>query len=460
LENVEETTFQKMFTSFVEELECTDIQYCVIGNYEKLPYETENDVDFWVDDLDLSLTLLLKSAKPLGLKLYMHNKTANGTNNYFYRVHGEKVDVVKIDLMSETAYKSIIPLVSSDTIKDNREIYRGFYVANAFVEGVMHLLYPLVSFSIVKQKYREKLTLLSADAQFSSLLGEVLGNELGGDIQAMLEDESWDEIEKTSPKVKQYFIVATLTKLTLKRVLIFAKFFRTILARVFKKNGITIAFTGIDGAGKSSIKQHIIDNSDKYFSKGRVAEFYWRPFLLPRLASAFGVAGQREAYDDTGRRLVKQDQLFLSVRHFFKYAYYVADFILGQSKYFICVHTGGVAVFDRYHFDNIVYPERFGFSMNKSIMRFFDRWVVPQPDILFYFTAKTESLYDRKRELGIDEINSQKELYNREMIQRGGVKVIQTNCSFDDSVREVLAITMETASRRYSNERFQAKDVR
>lgn len=434
---------------FFQSLEKNSIHYCVVGNYFNLPEYTNNDVDIWVDDIKSSEELLLKFAKKLGLRLYMQNKTANGSNNYFYHKSEVGIEVVKIDLMLETAYKSIIPIVPGELIKHNRVKYKNFYVANEHIEGVMHLLYPLMEFGIVKEKYKNKLVNLSQHDEYRDVITKILGDDLGNQVISSTQNEDWSSIEGKVASIRRHLLLKTLLTFNFNRLNIMIKFVSCIFRRITTKNGIVICFTGIDGAGKTSIKEYLINNADKYFAKNRKIEFYWRPFLLPRIAKLVGSKGQNEVYDQSGKRIIRSNSIS-SLKNICKYIYYVSDFVLGQIKYFKKSHTGGLVVFDRYHFDNIIYPERFGFILKKSTMRFFDQYIIPQPDILFYFTADTNMLYERKREIDIGEINQQKALYADEMKIRKDIVTISTDSSFDSSINEVLLRCFELMSHRYS----------
>jgi len=439
-----------LLLTLFEQLDCNKIEYCVIGNYDKLPDYTSNDVDIWVDDYIAAEKILCQSARKLHLKLYLQNKTANGSNNYFYFHNKDKeIETVKIDLMIETSYKSLIPIVSGELIKKNRETYNGFPVANKVIESVMHLLYPLVTFGIVREKYREKLYQINKTPEFQCCLETIVGHQHFIQMRNFIRDKNWRGLEMMSGSVKRYLFLRTFFNFNRSRGRTFLKFIESICLRIKHKNGLVISFTGIDGAGKTSIKKCLINNSNRFFTKNRSKEFYWRPFLLPRIARILGTKGQAETVDESGKRVVRLS-LFSSMVSLLKYMYYAADFISGQTKYFMQSHTGGLVIFDRYHFDNIIYPERFGFKVSKKIMLFCDRHIIPQPDIQFYFNARPETLYARKHEIDIDEINKQKLLYADEIKKHGDIIEICTDGPFDRSVNEVLSHCLELMSRRYS----------
>lgn len=437
-----------LLLDYFQLLKNNNIEYCVIGNYDKLPEYTSNDVDFWVDDKDKAERILLSLAKRLNLRLYMQNKTANGTNNYFYYKHEDNsLEIIKIDLMIETAYKSIIPIVSNKLISQNRKVYKNFYVVNEELESIMHLFYPLVTFGVVKQKYRDKLQQIVKNKSFQTKIIKMIGIAYGNELIEYIEEGNWKKAEACANKIRRKFILSTLTKLNKKRIGIFIDFIKSVFKRVSSKNGLFISFTGIDGAGKTSIKKYFVENSKLFFTAGRIKEFYWRPFLLPRASKVLRSKGQKEIIDSAGRRVIKKS-LTTTVKNYIKYFYYILDFIVGRIKYFLVTHTGGLVVFDRYHFDNIIYPERFGFSVNKSFMRLVDKWIVPQPDLLFYLTANTQTLYERKYEIDIDEINKQKAMYKCEIEKRDNIIVIETDGKFSDSTAAIVKECLEYMSER------------
>lgn len=426
------------------------IDYCVIGNYHDLPYSTSNDVDIWVSDVRLSERALLSLSRGCGLALYMRNVTANGSNNYFYHETDNGVDLVKIDLMREVAYRSIFPIIESGAIMKNRQIYRSFFVASEELEAVLHLVYPLVTFGGVKDKYRSKLVNQVQNSRFVSCLQSVLGMELADAMLLAIGSEDWSLVERMAGDIRRRLISRTLLSFNIARTKVFVDFLRSIANRMLKRNGIMIAFTGIDGAGKSTIKNELVQISDRFFPKNRCSQYYWRPFILPRISAILGGKGQKEEYHDNGVRVV-HGGFVGGVKGFIKYCYYVADFIIGQAKYFRVLHTGGVVVFDRYHFDNIVYPGRFGFVANRTLMRLVDRYLIPQPDVLFYFTANTNTLYDRKKEISKDEIESQKSMYENEIRLNGRICQIHTDGTMEESFDLVLVTCLRRMSARYVN---------
>jgi hypothetical protein len=226
-----------LLLKFFDRLKTCNIAYCVIGNYDGLPDYTENDVDIWVDDFVAAEKILHRTAKELFLKLYLHNKTANGSNNYFYfNRRRQPVEIVKIDLMIETAYKSLVPIVNGKLIEKNRTVYKNFLVVDEVLEGIMHLLYPLVSFGIVRDKYKEKIYKLNEVDKFQHYLESIVGQKYCILLGSLIKDNNWHGIEMMSGSIKRYLIVKMFAKIDVLRIRIFFRFFeKHFFKRISKK---------------------------------------------------------------------------------------------------------------------------------------------------------------------------------------------------------------------------------
>lgn len=442
-------TLRNLLDSFFRKLKNKDINFAVIGNYQNLPYFTENDVDIWVASYEESEVILHSIALEQGLKLYLNNKTANGSNNYFFLIEDDLIEVIKIDLMIESSWYSFVPIIKSSILEKNIIYFNDIPVVNETIENCGHLLYPLLTFGKVKQKYKNKLHSAHLNVEFELTLINILGKNLSKKLIENLKNKNWSNIEKLSNRIKRKLLMNLVLELyKVQRIKIVINFINSIFLRTFKKTGLFISFTGIDGVGKTSIKNYFLENCDKYFIKGKTQEFYWRPFLLPKPSVFLNKKKIKLGeFNSEGRRIV--EQTFKNrVLSYIKYCYYILDFKIGVLKYFKNLKTGGLIIFDRYHFDNIIYPERFGFVVNSKFMKFIDRYLIPQPDILFYLTANSKTLYERKRELNVKEIDAQKKIYEKEIRINPKIITISSDCSFESTVNNILTICLVNMANR------------
>ena len=78
---------------------------------------------------------------------------------------------------------------------------------------------------------------------------------------------------------------------------------------------------------------------------------------------------------------------------------------------------------------------------------------MPQPDIIFYLTADSDVLYNRKYEINIDEINAQKSIYKKEIVKKGKIITLNTNSTFEETTDEILFHCLNSMSNRGLNDR-------
>ncbi len=199
--------------------------------------------------------------------------------------------------------------------------------------------------------------------------------------------------------------------------------------RIIKPSGIFIVFLGPDGSGKSTIAEGVLAKSYDGFRK--TFHFHWRPELLPR------PGGKHKSSDHDGApepALESKYGLFMSL---IRFSYYYGDFILG---YWIRIYPRKAAtslvIGERYYYDILVHPERYGFSLPAWVYRVLI-YFVPKPDMTILLSNEAEVIAERKDELPVEEIRRQLNAY-REVIRLAGNGIeIRTEGSIDDVVQNV-----------------------
>ncbi|MFK8104689.1 MAG: hypothetical protein AB8G15_19350 [Saprospiraceae bacterium] len=168
--------------------------------------------------------------------------------------------------------------------------------------------------------------------------------------------------------------------------------FRTIKWR----RGFLISFTGVDGAGKSTILEATRRLLSKKFRRKTVVLRH-RPSLLPILSSF--VHGKAAAEKRSAARLPRQGNNTSKFKSLLRFSYYYLDYLLGRSYVFFRYQLFNyIVLYDRYYFDFIVDPKRTNLTMDavlpKSLYRF-----VQKPVLNFFLYAPTEIILSRKQEL-------------------------------------------------------------
>lgn len=449
--NIYKTNLENVLDKVFAEFAITGLRYGVVGNYENLPAETSNDVDIWVNNIAKAKLIVDRAAREAGMFLYMENVTANGSNNYYFK-DDTSIEIVKIDLMRETAFKSVIPLVRNERISSSIVAHKNFYVVESATEAAMQFLYGLANFGATSEKYQQKIKSQLANEAFYGLVDESIGAELRSKIFDCIEKNNWDGLHNFRYKVLRALFTRALLRSPLERAGIVLQHLWCCSRRLFSTSGIFLVLTGIDGAGKSTVVESLTEVSDKYFAKNKLRKFYWRPFFLPPIAELLGKKAKVESaneYDTQGLRVVSDGMLSM-LSYFVKYLYYITDFVLGKLKYLRQLKTGGLVVFDRYHFDNVIYPGRFGFNASRNIMRLVDRYIIPTPDITFYLFTDTDVMFERKREVDVDEIERQKALYQFEGKYIRNFVALDTGGDIASTRTEIIRHCLKRMSTRYS----------
>lgn len=181
------------------------------------------------------------------------------------------------------------------------------------------------------------------------------------------------------------------------------EYFWGILWEKWNDRGITITFSGVDGAGKSTILKNVKEILEKKYHK-KVVVLRHRPSLLPILSSF--KYGKRAAEQRATNTLPRQGQNKNSLSSFLRFLYYYSDYLLGQLYIYIRYKLRGITIlYDRYYFDFIVDSQRSNISINRAIMRLGYRFI-SKPRLNFFLYAPEAEILSRKQELSEADIRT------------------------------------------------------
>ena len=171
--------------------------------------------------------------------------------------------------------------------------------------------------------------------------------------------------------------------------------------KMIKGNGLVISFSGVDGAGKSTIINHVKETLETRFRRN-VVVLRHRPSMLPIL-SAWRY-GKKEAEQRAASTLPRQGQNTSSISSFLRFSYYLMDFLIGQlAVWFKHTLRGDIILYDRYYFDFIEDPKRSNISLPRWFRKLFYRFIF-KPNINIFLHAQPELILKRKQELNREDI--------------------------------------------------------
>ena len=170
---------------------------------------------------------------------------------------------------------------------------------------------------------------------------------------------------------------------------------------LFRRRNPTISFTGVDGAGKSTILNEVKNLLTEKYRK-EVVILRQRPSILPILSSFR--YGKQEAEKRAANTLPRQGTNKSRLSSVLRFLWYFTDYVLGQWyiewKY---NRRGRLLLYDRYYYDYIVDGRRANLVLSPPLVRSLFAWVFkPELNVLLY--AKPDVILSRKQELSREDI--------------------------------------------------------
>lgn len=165
--------------------------------------------------------------------------------------------------------------------------------------------------------------------------------------------------------------------------------------------GITITFSGVDGAGKSTVLEKVNETLQKKYRQ-RTVVLRHRPELLPILSSL--LHGRKKAEKRAKETLPRQGKNTGYISSLVRFLYYYTDYVLGQFYVYLRYTLRGYTVlYDRYYFDFIVDHRRSNMELPGWLTRLFYRLIF-KPEVNIFLYADADVIRARKQELSSEDI--------------------------------------------------------
>jgi len=162
-----------------------------------------------------------------------------------------------------------------------------------------------------------------------------------------------------------------------------------------------ITFSGVDGAGKTTILREFTELLQTKYDR-EVVEIRHRPSVLPILSAI--KHGKKEAEKKTMEVLPRTGSNKSKLSSYIRFFYYLTDYVLGQWViYFKYTRQGKVIIYDRYYFDFINDARRTNINLESGFVKFFYKFVF-KPDMNIFLYAPPEVILSRKQEMDEESI--------------------------------------------------------
>ena len=416
------------------------LHYAVGGDYEGLPETIGHDIDLWTDDISSFRIVLFDSIYQTGHHVLIDNRTANGCNVAFYKREGETLTFMKIDVMVDTSWKSILTLVDKDITRASVVQYKNFYVTNPTGEAIGHFLYPMFEWGFIKKEgYKEDIKRHCHNEIFHTAFKNLWGEKTAQHVLMMINEERWDDICKEMGFLKRKALLRGIFKGKT-----WGNVFKTIyytMRRWYKPSGKCLAFCGLDGAGKTTILDELNTIFVDLLKSKKVFYGYWRPFVIPEIRELFGKKNSKDGIDQKALKGVtvvepekKPKNKLVSM---VKLLYYWVDYMLSPMKYGGIRSRGGMVLFDRHYVDMAVHSQRFEMSLPRWLIILFYK-LIPKADYTFFLYCTPEEIHQRKQEFTKVEIQEMTDDYLKVGKSIKNFIPIHTNTSIEEEIDEIL----------------------
>ncbi|MBL7922905.1 MAG: hypothetical protein JNL88_01770 [Bacteroidia bacterium] len=329
-----------------------------------------------------------------GIEKMHFNKKSFAT---FISLYFRDGSYLELDLLHRFDRKGILYL-DPDEVLDGHILSReGLKLASHHHNFEYIMLFYLLNESSVPQKYRDYFSAFGAEERaviFTHLTGRYKVN-----INVL--DELYEYKTRFAKKIRTHVSSLSVNR-GFRRIFHRVRYVGDVLRDSVCHHGLTVTFSGVDGAGKSTIIDEVKGMLERKYRQKTVVLRH-RPSLLPILSTY--LHGRKEAEQKTRERLPRQGSNRNVISSFFRFLYYYLDYLVGQYYiYFRYTLRGYTVLYDRYYFDFIIDARRSNIVLPRKFLRWCYHFVF-KPQVNVFLFAPAEVIYRRKQEMSESDIN-------------------------------------------------------
>lgn len=436
----------RFIKSFFEELNLNNIRYCILRKLNEILKGEAHDIDMVVDYKKINKVkdILEKLSKKYGCKKFLELIKDNGnlTAIHFFLIDDAKnIYIVHFDLFKTFSWNGIV-LIDNEKLLEKRICDNGIYLCNRSIEAITKLFSRYLYQGYIKNEYKNDISLLflKNETEIKVLINLFLDNELVEIVYNFVIGKMWEELIGLRMKV-QNSIQKKYCNTILKKCSIKLNNYCFKLKRYVNYKGIMVSFIGTDGTGKSTIIQGLSSILENTFNDSQIKYYHWRPKYIK--------GPKKEKISNTMEPHKKKP--YNKVVSLLKFLYFNLDYIIGYWMS-VRIHLGKneLVVFDRYYYDYLVDKYRYRLDINDTILKIFSH-IIPKPNITFLLIGDAKTLYERKKELPIEEVQKQIDKIIRIKNFIPNSQVINVNETIDKVLIRVSTDILEYMRKREEN---------
>ncbi len=435
--NIERIT-KNLFVNFGEKT----IMYCVYNGYEKLPEVVESDLDIAIAEKGLQEldNMVFQIARQNNL-LLLH-KIWHDDKKIAYVLSPASLSEsnrLQIDFFSEFSSKDFregglqrFYFMNESELLSDRVKFQYFYIPAPHKEFIMKFFRRISKEDLNKAKFAKLIELYNKEKDkcefeiknFFPEQADLIINTLNsGDLEKLhsniqLFKKALKKFKKSNFSLRNLFQIS-----------------KRAFFRIKYPVGMTVAFLGPDGCGKSTIAMKVMEVLSCSFHGQKL--FYWRPELLAQPGVALKL---REELDTGANPNPHGHRAENPIKSLFRFGYYLFYFIIGHwLKVWPLTIKKHLCVFDRYYYDILIDSFRYNFTLPQWLLRM-PLPLIPKTDLVFILDSPMSELLRRKQELPAEELQRQRTSFSRLTSILSNTYLVDNSQSMAKVIEEITSI--------------------
>jgi thymidylate kinase len=414
------------------------VSFLVLRNYENLPRSVSNGVDILVNPQQLSLaeSVLLKAAPCAGYQ--PHNRAEFSPVSLFF-FHRESLQQIQVDLFAKLQWRGFT-LFSVEEILARRTARDSFSIPHPAHEAAINLVTRLIYKGYVQDKYRPGIAAAfrAHSGTAERLLADTFGRRLARLLVHLAAAERWADIERKVTALRVQLVVRQLVWHPCKTLQAITTDMVRLTRRFLSSPGITVAFIGPDGCGKTTVVSRVVEKLRPTFNPANGLQTHWKPDIFMRKRrQRRGIVTNPHG---EAPRPCYLSLLFL--------AWHCFEFLVGAlvQKYPVRFRNGMVTI-DRFYYDFFADQRRYRLNVPQLAIRV-GCALLPKPDLVFLLDAPPEALRGRKQEVPAEETVRQCAAYRKVVARLPNGVVIDATQPVEKEAVDIQKAVLEYLARR------------
>lgn len=404
-----EILLTKMFD--IMDKEFTD-PYIVMNKYDEVPYKLPSDLDMCITPNDFARLDSILSSIAKGIQLVIVQKIWHGYQKCAYMLSPLEPTGrfrLQLDFFTDFSVKKTPLLISYKDMQKETRQYGRFTIPNYRMEYVFLLMRRIFKNDFDAEHIASIQAAMNGDKDGCfAYLHNYLGHTTANNVNRLIEQDDWETLKAMRNQLwKSLQSLSHKQSRGLYKIKFWLAEIRRFAYRIKYPAGYSAVLLSPDGGGKSSVFERIEDSCWGCFHG--ITKIYFRPHILRNPGMLNPINPVPESTDNPDPHGKTPNGLIKSL---IRYFYYNIDFILGYNLLVRkkCIQKQ-LVVFDRYYYDYFVDLTRYRYSFPKWVPKAF-AWSIPRPDVIFILEGTPQVLFERKKELPIDELKRQMKAYH------------------------------------------------